>query len=57
MKTESEYRRYAEECRTLARCAGSSTDRDSLLNMAATWEVLAQASAKKLAKNSLPVEE
>jgi hypothetical protein len=41
MKKVSEYREHAEECRTLARRSKSSADRDMLLNMAATWDSLA----------------
>jgi len=41
MKKVSEYREHAEECRALARRSKSPADRDMLLNMAATWDSLA----------------
>jgi hypothetical protein len=41
MKKVSEYREHAEECRALARRSKSSADRDMLLNMATTWDSLA----------------
>jgi hypothetical protein len=50
IKKASEYREHAEECRTLARWAKSADDRALFLNMAATWESLAQARGKQLAK-------
>jgi hypothetical protein len=37
------YRKHAEECRTLAERARSPDEREMLLNMAETWEVLATA--------------
>jgi hypothetical protein len=42
MKKASEYRRHAEECRTLARNAMSDQERNQLLNMAETWTKLAE---------------
>lgn len=44
MKKASEYRRHAEECRTLAK-GMSGEQRDQLLEMAATWERLAEERA------------
>ena len=41
MKKASEYRRHAEECRQLARSADSDEHRQLLINMAATWDSLA----------------
>jgi hypothetical protein len=40
MKKASEYRKHADECRTLARGVAGE-QRDQLLEMAATWERLA----------------
>jgi hypothetical protein len=57
MKKISEYREHAEECRMLAHRAKSDEDRAMLLNMANTWESLAQTREKQAAKNSAPVEE
>ena len=45
----SDYRRRAEECRTLASEARSQPHRDMLLDMAETWDALAAARAKNLA--------
>ena len=42
MKKASEYRRHAEECRTLARNAMSEQERNQLLTMAETWTKLAE---------------
>lgn len=42
MKKASEYKEHAEECRALARRSKSPEDRDMLLNMAATWDSLAE---------------
>ena len=41
MKKASEYRRHAEECRTLAKNMKPGAQRDQLLEMASTWETLA----------------
>ncbi len=41
MKKASEYRKHAEECRTLARQVPEGPQRDQLLEMARTWEALA----------------
>ena len=41
MKKASEYRRHAEECRTLAKGMAAGEHRDQRLEMAATWERLA----------------
>ena len=37
----SEYRQHAKECRGLAKQSRSAEDRQMLLNMAVTWESLA----------------
>jgi len=42
MKTASEYRKHAEECRVLARQVPEGEQRDQLLEMARTWENLAE---------------
>ncbi len=41
MKKISEYRRHANECRTLATSMSSLEQRDQLLAMAQTWDRLA----------------
>ena len=41
MKKASEYRQHAEECRQLAARMDVGEHRDQLLEMAATWERLA----------------
>jgi hypothetical protein len=46
MKKVSEYREHAEECRTLARRSKAPEDREMLLNMAATWDSLAEERIK-----------
>ena len=48
MKKIEEYRAHADECRTLARRSKTQDDRDMLLNMAATWEKLADGRAKTI---------
>ena len=42
MKTASEYRQHAEECRALARNMTEGEQRDQLLEMARTWDKLAE---------------
>jgi len=46
----SEYRQHADECRTLARRARAPEHRDMLLNMAATWDSLAEERIKSRAR-------
>ena len=41
MKKASEYRQHADECRTLAGRMDVGEHRDQLLEMAATWDKLA----------------
>lgn len=41
MKTAAEYRKYAEECRALAKQMPDGEQRGQLLNMAQTWDNLA----------------
>jgi hypothetical protein len=43
MKKVEDYRAHADECRLMANRARLPTDRDMLMNMAATWESLAIA--------------
>jgi hypothetical protein len=49
MQKVSDYRLRAEECRALAAEARSQQHRDMLLDMAATWDMLANARARNLA--------
>jgi hypothetical protein len=49
LKKASEYRRHAEECRQLIRTADTEEHRQLLMNMAATWEALAEEREEKLA--------
>ena len=48
MKTIEDYRQHADECRQLASRARTPKERDMILNMAATWEVLAKSREKML---------
>lgn len=48
MKKEIAYHKHAEECRALAKRMESGNQRDQLLKMAETWEVLAQERARIL---------
>ena len=41
MKKASEYRKHAEECRELAKQVPEGPQRDQLLEMARTWDNLA----------------
>ena len=53
MKKVADYRQHAEECRVMARRAGSAAHRDMLFNMAATWDSLAEErikSAERMAR-------
>jgi hypothetical protein len=50
MKKASDYRRHAEECRTLASSAALPEHRDQLLEMANTWDMLAQQREAELAR-------
>lgn len=42
MKKASEYRQHADECRTLAGRMDVGEHRDQLMEMAATWDKLAE---------------
>ena len=50
MKKISDYRKHVDECHALLRGGRSPEERQMLLNMAETWEGLAVAREKKLAK-------
>lgn len=50
MKKASEYRTHADECRALARGV-TGEQRDQLLEMAATWERLAEERADFIRKH------
>lgn len=41
MKKASEYRKHAEECRALAKQVPEGPQREQLLEMARTWDALA----------------
>jgi hypothetical protein len=49
VKKASEYRRHAAECREMANRA-SGPQRDQLLEMARTWDVLADNRDKQIAR-------
>ena len=49
MKKVSDYRKHAEECRTLLSGAKTAKHREMLLKMTETWDSLAVAREKKLA--------
>jgi hypothetical protein len=42
MKKAAEYHKLAEECRAMARTIGNEEQRQQLLNMAETWDKLAE---------------
>lgn len=48
MQKVKDYRTHAQECRDLAARAGNETDRQMLLDMAATWDSLAQFRLEEL---------
>jgi hypothetical protein len=50
MKKASDYRTHADECRMLARTAKTAEHRAMLMNMAATWDSLAETREKSRAK-------
>ncbi|HEY5964478.1 MAG TPA: hypothetical protein VIU42_10705 [Xanthobacteraceae bacterium] len=56
MKKIREYREHAAECRDMARVA-SAGHRTQLEQMAATWDQLAEARARQLAKDGKTEEE
>jgi hypothetical protein len=52
MKKVSEYRTHAEECRMLAKTARTAEHRAMLMNMAGTWDTLAETREKTLVKEA-----
>jgi hypothetical protein len=50
MKKASEYRQHAEECRALARGMPPGGQRDQLLDMARTWDNLADERAQLISR-------
>ena len=54
MRRRSEYQRFADECRELARTMAREDQREALLKMAATWEQLGRgAPEREAAKRDL----
>jgi hypothetical protein len=51
IKKVSDYRKHVEECQALLRRARTPEEKQMLLSMAETWEGLAVAREKKLAKD------
>ena len=51
MKKASEYRQHAAECRSLANAMDQGDQRDQLLEMAATWERLADERSDLVRRN------
>ena len=51
MKKASEYRLHAQECRTLANAMDQGEQRDQLLEMAATWDRLAEERSELVRRN------
>jgi hypothetical protein len=54
MKKVSEYKKHADECRMLAKRTTDEEHRQMLLNMAATWQMLAEDRARALARKGEP---
>ena len=57
MKKVSDYRKHVEECHALLRGARTPEERQMLLSMAETWDGLAAARERKLAREGKTVEE
>jgi hypothetical protein len=53
MKTISDYRRHVEECKVLLRGARTPDERKMIMQMAETWEYLAVARERRLAKGEI----
>jgi hypothetical protein len=51
MERVIDYRRHAEECRSMAGRARSPDEKQMLLNMAESWESLAKDRERTLARN------
>ena len=56
MNKVSDYRKHAEECRSMADRNPNEEHRKMLLNMAETWEMLAEERLRKLAKQGVPAD-
>ncbi|MBD2749181.1 hypothetical protein IC232_21095 [Microvirga sp. BT688] len=54
MKTASEYRKHAQECRTLAQQMSAGQPREQLLAMAKAWDSLANDRAKSVSSSPEP---
>jgi hypothetical protein len=54
MKTVGEYAKHAHECRALAKNMPAGDAREQLLEMAKTWEVLAEERARHLRNQPAP---
>jgi hypothetical protein len=52
MKKAAEYRKHAEECRSMARGLPDGEQRTQLLTMAETWDNLARERESKLKKQA-----
>jgi hypothetical protein len=52
MKKASEYRKHAEECLALSRQVPEGEQRKQLLEMARTWNALAEDRERAIRKNS-----
>jgi hypothetical protein len=50
MQKVEDYRKHAEECRMMAGRSRAPAERDMLLNMANTWDGLAQARLAQIAQ-------
>ena len=51
MKKASEYRKHADECRVLAQKMADGEQRNQLLDMAATWDALANDRSELVRRN------
>jgi hypothetical protein len=54
MKDPAQYRAFAEDCVRLAERAKSERERKILLEMAATWRILAAEADQQAGKNGKP---
>jgi hypothetical protein len=52
LKTVTEYREHAEECRRLAQSVTSKEHKSALTSMAETWEGLARERERRLAREA-----
>jgi hypothetical protein len=51
MQKVEDYRKHADECRSIARRSRSLEERDMLLNMARTWDDLASHRAAQITRH------